>query len=332
MDETLNAGAADLEVGHRFAQRVDLSESTEGPVDLRFAWAVQIGDHGTQNINIGVGPLVPRPGSPAAQLVDDLTANLRPPMALVGLVARSKRNRWVVLHGSAGSGKSTALAALVRPELTEGRVPKDFVHAVVQLDSTSTAWWLAEQLADQFRLALPRYTPAVEACRAVDPRGLGCQDPLGTTRPRAADPADSRGPGRQRRRSDHSATGRPVTGGTDRDRRLGTGPPRLRGRPAPGRPRPRPRRARPRPRHRGRPHQHHRYRRAAGGRLTASDPQPRTARPGRLPADPAAAASGRRGDSRSSAPAAPARGCSPASSATPSWHRARRCASKSPGT
>ncbi len=116
----------------------------------------------------GAGPVVPPAGSAGAAMVDRRTRRLRPPPVLVGLVARSKRHRWCVVTGSAGSGKSTVLAALARPGLCEGVVPEQFVHALVELSQASPLWWLASELADHLRSGLPEYPGAVAACRAED--------------------------------------------------------------------------------------------------------------------------------------------------------------------
>ena len=65
------------------------------------------------------------------------------------------------MTGEAGAGKSTLAAALVRPELTGGRVPSDFVQAVSFLVQTTNQRSLATDLERQLRRAVPAFAEAV---------------------------------------------------------------------------------------------------------------------------------------------------------------------------
>ena len=50
------------------------------------------------------------------------------------------------------------LASMARPGKCAGLVPEGFVQAVIALDGTSTAWWLADQIATQLALGVPSGT------------------------------------------------------------------------------------------------------------------------------------------------------------------------------
>src|SRR5436190_481585 len=81
--------------------------------------------------------LVPVPGTATAELVDQLLVAFQPPTIYPGLLARVRARRWVSVIGSAGSGKSTFLASLVRHELTGGGLTEPYAHAIVFCDATT---------------------------------------------------------------------------------------------------------------------------------------------------------------------------------------------------
>ncbi|WP_157467196.1 tetratricopeptide repeat protein [Frankia sp. QA3] len=112
---------------------------------------------------------VPPPASPYAALAEQLTTALEVPPTVEGLVARARRARWVGVHGPAGSGKSTLVTALARPELAAGAVPDRFVHAVVYADRATTVWSLAEELRRQLLVSVPGFHLALAAYRGAEP-------------------------------------------------------------------------------------------------------------------------------------------------------------------
>jgi hypothetical protein len=75
------------------------------------------------------------------------------------------------LTGEAGVGKSTLAAALARPEITQGFVPRDFAHAVGLLGGTTNLRYLAVDLEQQLRRSVAGFALAVEEFHRSVPRG-----------------------------------------------------------------------------------------------------------------------------------------------------------------
>ena len=104
----------------------------------------------------------PWAGKTASAELERLTAWFQPTPQLAQVVAASQAHRAVALVGVAGCGKSALAAALARPELTEGLVPEGFVQAIVFLSQATTTEGLAEELAEQLRIAIPDFAGARE--------------------------------------------------------------------------------------------------------------------------------------------------------------------------
>jgi hypothetical protein len=83
--------------------------------------------------------------------IERLTEYYQPPPVLARLVLRLGFDRCLAVVAPPGAGKSALLAALARPEVSQGIVSDGFLHAVVFLAGTMTAeevaGWLAEQLS-----------------------------------------------------------------------------------------------------------------------------------------------------------------------------------------
>jgi hypothetical protein len=86
------------------------------------------------------------------------------------LIEASRTDRVVILTGEAGVGKSTVAAALARPEITDGRVPPGFAHAVALLDRNTNLRNLAVELQGQLRNSLAEFAGAVEEFQRSTPR------------------------------------------------------------------------------------------------------------------------------------------------------------------
>jgi tetratricopeptide (TPR) repeat protein len=89
------------------------------------------------------------------------TEYFQPTPQLAALVEASWANPVVVLTGEAGAGKSTLAAALVRPELTGGLVPGNFVQAIAVLGPTTNQRSLAADLERQLRRSVAGFAEAV---------------------------------------------------------------------------------------------------------------------------------------------------------------------------
>jgi hypothetical protein len=76
----------------------------------------------------------------------------------------------VIVTGEAGVGKSTMAAALARPEITDGRVPPSFAHAVAMLGSTTNLRNLAVDLEHQLRHSAAGFAGAVDEFHRSVPR------------------------------------------------------------------------------------------------------------------------------------------------------------------
>ncbi|WP_128381937.1 tetratricopeptide repeat protein [Streptomyces cavernae] len=73
----------------------------------------------------------------------------RPTPPLTAVVAASRAHRYVVVQGPAGSGKTTTIGALTRPEVAPNAVPEGFVNALRLLKSNEDAGRVARHLAKQ---------------------------------------------------------------------------------------------------------------------------------------------------------------------------------------
>jgi hypothetical protein len=109
----------------------------------------------------------PPPGTLAAAVAGNLTAHFESTGQLPVLVERVSAERCVAVTGPAGTGKSVLAAALGRPELAPGVVPKGLVQAMVFLDRGSTDISVARELRDQLRVTVPSFTAAEAAYRST---------------------------------------------------------------------------------------------------------------------------------------------------------------------
>jgi tetratricopeptide (TPR) repeat protein len=100
--------------------------------------------------------------SPGRTQILERTEYYQPTAGLAELVEASRAHRMVILTGEAGVGKSTLAAALARPEITEGRVPPGFAHAVAMLGGTTNLRNLAVDLQGQLRHSVAGFAGAVE--------------------------------------------------------------------------------------------------------------------------------------------------------------------------
>ena len=98
------------------------------------------------------------------------TEYFQPTEQLDRLVEASNRHSVVVLTGPAGAGKSTLAAALARPDLTGGRVPPGFVHAIAVLNLGSDESSIAADIAGQLEKSLPEFGEANDAFDRSMPR------------------------------------------------------------------------------------------------------------------------------------------------------------------
>jgi tetratricopeptide (TPR) repeat protein len=87
--------------------------------------------------------------SAAAIDIQSMTVWFQPIRELDAVVAASREERCVAVVGPAGAGKTALSASLARPDITEGRVPKDFVQAVAFISEPTGSAVLARQLAHQ---------------------------------------------------------------------------------------------------------------------------------------------------------------------------------------
>ena len=83
---------------------------------------------------------------------------------------RARPTGVVIVTGEAGVGKSTLAAALARPEITDGRVPPGFAHAVAMLGGTTNLRNLAVDLERQLRHSVAGFAGAVEEFHRSVPR------------------------------------------------------------------------------------------------------------------------------------------------------------------
>lgn len=99
-------------------------------------------------------------GTVVTSEIERLTAWFQPTPPLEAVVAASQTRRGVRVVGEAGVGKSALAAALVRWEVTEGRVPQGFAQAIAFLTPATSSTELAAQLAAQLDRSLPDFTTA----------------------------------------------------------------------------------------------------------------------------------------------------------------------------
>ncbi|WP_316227997.1 tetratricopeptide repeat protein [Bradyrhizobium sp. SZCCHNR3015] len=104
-------------------------------------------------------------GTSTASEVERLTARFQPTPQLEQIVETMDQARCVTLFGTAGTGKSTLAAALARPEITAGKVPAGFVHAIAFMSERTTSASFADELAMQLGQSLPGFNAAVESFR-----------------------------------------------------------------------------------------------------------------------------------------------------------------------
>jgi tetratricopeptide (TPR) repeat protein len=100
--------------------------------------------------------------SPGRVQILERTEYFQPTVELAELVAASQAQRSVIVVGEAGVGKSALAAALARPEITDGRVPPGFAHAVAMLGSTTNLRNLAVDLERQLRHSVAGFAGAVD--------------------------------------------------------------------------------------------------------------------------------------------------------------------------
>jgi hypothetical protein len=109
-------------------------------------------------------------GRPLAGLVDQLTAGLLPTASVrTALLAIEDRgqDRFRLVTGPAGCGKSTLMAALIRPKVVDTLNIRDgYIRAAVFLEPTSTLESVATELAAQLTQTLPRFAAASTAVAA----------------------------------------------------------------------------------------------------------------------------------------------------------------------
>ena len=108
--------------------------------------------------------------SPGRVQILEQTEYFQPTAGLDELVAASRADRVVILTGEAGVGKSTMAAALARPEITDGRVPPGFAHAVAMLGVTTNLRNLAVNVQGQLHRSVAGFAAAVEAFQRDVPR------------------------------------------------------------------------------------------------------------------------------------------------------------------
>ena len=96
----------------------------------------------------------------AGEEIARLTAKFQPTPMLERAVTASVAHRSVALVGVAGAGKSTLVAALMRPEVSEGAIPTSFALAIAFLSSGLLTSDLARMLVDQLDRAVPGFAAA----------------------------------------------------------------------------------------------------------------------------------------------------------------------------
>ena len=99
--------------------------------------------------------------SPGRTLILERTCYLQPTAQLEAVVGASSVHPIVVVTGDAGVGKSTLVAALVRPELTDWSVPEGFAHAIVLLNPTTNLRSIAVDKKRQLERSVAAFTQAV---------------------------------------------------------------------------------------------------------------------------------------------------------------------------
>lgn len=107
-------------------------------------------------------------GRPSAGLVDQLTNHLALTSTLLGTLEKvldADSARLRVLSGPAGCGKSTVMALLIRPSLTDALdITADYITAAVFLDATSTVETVTDELIQALD-RLPGFTAARESVK-----------------------------------------------------------------------------------------------------------------------------------------------------------------------
>ncbi|MFF5652779.1 tetratricopeptide repeat protein [Streptomyces collinus] len=86
--------------------------------------------------------------------------------SLTEVVRALIEHSYVVLRGPAGYGKTTMLAALSRPEVSEGAVPEGFIHGLRLLKLHESAGRVAKDLAAQLRVTVEGFAAARAAFQA----------------------------------------------------------------------------------------------------------------------------------------------------------------------
>jgi hypothetical protein len=126
-------------------------------------------------------PGLDRTGQLHAQIMAE-TQFFQPTQRLTELVACCRSHPVVVVVDDAGAGKSTLAAALVRPEITGGRVREGFVQAIALLGQATNPGNLAEDLARHLGRSVPGFEAAVAEFGRSAPeperRRFGLVDPL----------------------------------------------------------------------------------------------------------------------------------------------------------
>src|SRR5581483_11226972 len=98
--------------------------------------------------------------------VDRLTKGFQPTQTLRLLVDAIAHERAVAVVGPTGCGKSTLVAALARPRLTQDIVPRRFLHALAIATMGTTPEGLAKELSGQLERTLEGFKSAAQLADA----------------------------------------------------------------------------------------------------------------------------------------------------------------------
>ncbi|KAA2262385.1 hypothetical protein F0L68_14065 [Solihabitans fulvus] len=114
----------------------------------------------------------PFAGTGVADTAERLTRHYTPTDTVDAVVAAALgRAPCVAIHGPAGSGKSTVLAALIHPAIASDSVPAAFLHAVAWQADRRTPGQVAAELADHLTTTVPGFAAAREAFTATTDAG-----------------------------------------------------------------------------------------------------------------------------------------------------------------
>jgi hypothetical protein len=100
-----------------------------------------------------------------AETIKRLTQNFQPTENLIRLAMALEAHKHVALLGNAGAGKSTLVAALAWPAITDGIVVPGFIHGVVILTESVSLQDIAKSLAEQLSISLSGFSEARRSFR-----------------------------------------------------------------------------------------------------------------------------------------------------------------------